>query len=343
MSTERAKKFAESLRNAGNIPVDDGEMKLPEYADEERIRRAQISFKNHFFAIFYSMYLGLITILAIPSILKVLIHTQKSSSDVTAYKRYMQTIYHTLAWFRHDLKPGTRAWQSLQAVRNMHFHASQSANAAAKGIISQKDIAITQFGFMGYSILLKDKTGCFFSEQDIEDYCHYFRVLGHLIGLKDEYNLCCETMEETYERLEVIRNDFLKPALEQPPKEFAEMTRFVANGMWCFNPRDAYNVIIFTIKRFCGLENFYYTEEEIPKSYDRSKLEVYKLGYYDRFFNWLTCFIHEYLLQFFIFRAFFNAQTQFHEFLITYFPFLAIYSFGWKKAYDIKILTKKNI
>jgi hypothetical protein len=108
--------------------------------------RAQVSFKNHFFAIFYSMYLGLITILAIPSILKILVHTQKSTSDATAYKRYMQTIYHTLAWFRNDLKPGTRAWKSLQAVRNMHTHASQSANAAAKGIISQKDLAITQFG-----------------------------------------------------------------------------------------------------------------------------------------------------------------------------------------------------
>lgn len=148
-------------------------------------------------------------------------------------------------------------------------------------------------------------------------------------------------MEETYERLEVVRTEFLKPALESAPEEFYQMTKYVANGMWCFNPRDSYHVILFSIKRMIGVPNYYYCEEEIPKGFDRSKLEVYKLGYYDRFFNWLTTFIHECLLQFAIFRVLFNLQTQFHEFLITYFPFLAMYSFGYDRAY-VTILDKKN-
>lgn len=53
------------------------------------------------------MFTGLLAILAIPSILKVLIFTKKSSTTVDAYKRYIQTIFHTLSWFRCDLKPGT--------------------------------------------------------------------------------------------------------------------------------------------------------------------------------------------------------------------------------------------
>lgn len=139
--------------------------------------------------------------------------------------------------------------------------------------------------------------------------------------------------------MEVIRDEFLRPALQFPPKDFEPMTRCIANGLWCFNPRDNYNIIIFMIKRMIGVPNFYYHEEEIPKDFDRSKLEVYKFGYYDRFEAWAVTFIHEYLLQFSFIRWFFNMDTLFHEFLITYFPFLAFYKFGYKNAY-VTILDK---
>jgi hypothetical protein len=155
-------------------------------------------------------------------------------------------------------------------------------------------------------------------------------------------NLCAETLDETFERLEVVRSQFLRPALEKPPVDFPEMARYISNGLWCFNPRDAYNVIIFTIKRLVGVENYYYQEDEYPANYDRSKSVINKMGYYDRFMNWLTVYIHEYLLQFSFFRTFFNAQTSFHEFLITYFPFLAMYSFGYDKAYVTILDDKKS-
>jgi hypothetical protein len=132
------------------------------------------------------MYLGLLAILSIPSILNVLVFTDKSSTDMTAYKRYMQTIYHTLTWFRHDLKPGTKAWKSLAAVRKFHFSASKSAEKASVGLISQKDMAITQYGFIGFSILSQKQTGVYASQEQIEDYCHLWRVIGHVIGIKDE-------------------------------------------------------------------------------------------------------------------------------------------------------------
>lgn len=141
--------------------------------------------------------------------------------------------------------------------------------------------------------------------------------------------------------MNAVRTEFLLPALQFPPKEFASMTRYISNGMWCFNPRDAYNVIIFMIKRMIGVPNYYYNESEIPADYDRSKLEIYKLSYYERFEAWCVCFMHEYLLQFFGFRWFFNMDTKFHEWLITYFPFLAFYKFGYKNAY-VSILGKDD-
>lgn len=132
------------------------------------------------------MYCGLLAILAIPSILNILVHTDRSSTDMTAYKRYIQTIYHTLTWFRHELKPGTKAWQSLAAVRKLHFSASRSAKSAKIGFINQKDMAVTQYGFIGFTILSQKETGVQGTREEMEDYCHFWRVLGHVIGVKDE-------------------------------------------------------------------------------------------------------------------------------------------------------------
>lgn len=133
-----------------------------------------------------AMYLGLLTILAIPSILNILIHTKKSSSVHTAYQRYMRTIYHVLLWFREDIKEGSRAWKSIHFVRKMHSTANNSSTAANSGIISQRDMAITQFGFMGFSVLFKNKLGINCTDEEMSDYCHFWRVMGHLFGINDE-------------------------------------------------------------------------------------------------------------------------------------------------------------
>lgn len=130
--------------------------------------------------------MGLLTILAIPSILNVLVHTDKSSTSVTAYKRYMQTVYHTLLWFRNDLKPETKAWKSLEAVRKSHFAASRSAKNASVGMVSQRDMAITQYGFMGFAVVNQIECGIQGTRQEMDDFCHLWRVLGHIIGISDE-------------------------------------------------------------------------------------------------------------------------------------------------------------
>lgn len=279
------------------------------------------------------MYLGLLAILSIPTILNVLVHTNQSSTDYSAYKRYMQTIYHTLLWFRHDLKPGTKCWKSLEAVRKHHFYSSKSASMAKVGMISQKDMAITQYGFMGFTTASKKFVGFQGSQQDLEDFCHIFRVIGSLIGIKDEYNLCCDSYEETMERLEVIKTEFLRPNLESPPEEFESMTKYITNGLWCFNPTDSYDTIVFVIKRMIGVPDYYYNDEEIPEGYDKSKLKYNSMRLGEKFDLWTSVLIHEYLLQFNLIRWIMNFQTLVHEYLIRYFPFLAFYMFGFKRAF----------
>lgn len=151
------------------------------------------------------------------------------------------------------------------------------------------------------------------------------------------FNLCAETFEETLERLTMIRTEFLLPNLQNPPKDFTVMTKYIANGLWCFDPLDSYNEIVFMVKRLSGLPNFHYFESEFPENYDKKNLEILKLSYWDRIVIWLSIITRQCFLRFFILRWMFNFVTLFSEFLIRYFPFLAFCKFGFRNSYvDIK-------
>lgn len=96
------------------------------------------------------MLCGLLVILAVPSILNVLIYTKQSSTAMTAYRRYVATIMHTLNWYYEDLTPGSTSWKSIAYVRRTHAATSKRSSSKLSGrIIAQKDMAVTQFGFVG--------------------------------------------------------------------------------------------------------------------------------------------------------------------------------------------------
>lgn len=87
---------------------------------------------------------------------------------MTAYRRYMATIFHTMSWYDEELIEGSRqvkcisassfysklfsiirSWKSLEAVRKRHVRVSLQSIKSNVGMISQKDMALTQFGFVG--------------------------------------------------------------------------------------------------------------------------------------------------------------------------------------------------
>lgn len=75
--------------------------------------------------------------------------TGRSSTPDTARRRYVSTILHTVSWYEIDLSPGSKSWKSLNMVRKMHLNASNNATAKNAGFISQMEVALTTFGFMG--------------------------------------------------------------------------------------------------------------------------------------------------------------------------------------------------
>lgn len=96
-----------------------------------------------------SNFCGLLTLLSDPKGLKILSSTQRSNTPEAAKKRYVSTIMHIISWYETDLSPGSKSWASLNQVRRMHLLASNSSNAKNIGFMSQAEVALTTFGFMG--------------------------------------------------------------------------------------------------------------------------------------------------------------------------------------------------
>ncbi|KAG5862169.1 hypothetical protein JTB14_000530 [Gonioctena quinquepunctata] len=82
--------------------------RIPPFYDERLFRKGQEFYKKHSFSMIAAKFFGLISVLAIPTILKILIFTKMSSSVLTAYKRYVATVYHMAVWYDNDFKPGSK-------------------------------------------------------------------------------------------------------------------------------------------------------------------------------------------------------------------------------------------
>jgi len=66
--------------------------------------RGQKYFYDNFYAMMVAKLIGLVLVLSIPTILDVLVHSNKSSEPYTAFRRYVDTIRHMIRWYNYDVK-----------------------------------------------------------------------------------------------------------------------------------------------------------------------------------------------------------------------------------------------
>ncbi|CAG9791374.1 unnamed protein product [Diatraea saccharalis] len=216
-----------------NVPLEKLEMKLPDDFDEKRFNQGRRFYWDNCYAMSTSMMLGLVAVFAVPSILRILVSTRRSNSTFTAYRRYLSTLLHTVTWFEHELKPGTKSWKSLYAVRTRHLKAGNAAKLKGLGVVSQRDIALTQYGFIGFSLLKPDKFGITqLQEGDWEAYVYSWRVIGQMIGLEDRYNICRKTAEETRQVCQALQDRVYTPCLENVPEYYEHAARVMLDAEW---------------------------------------------------------------------------------------------------------------
>lgn len=80
-----------------------------------------------------------------------------------------------------------RAYKSLKLVHAKHTAANRRGMTKNIGSLSQSSLAITQFGFMGFGLLMPEKLGVVVrDEKDMEGFIHFWRVIGYLLGVDEE-------------------------------------------------------------------------------------------------------------------------------------------------------------
>ncbi|XP_050528325.1 uncharacterized protein LOC126898392 isoform X2 [Daktulosphaira vitifoliae] len=230
---------------------------LPEWFNEQLFTRAQ----KYFFANFYSMFvgklMGLILVLTVPSILEVLVLTNKSSDSYNAFKRYKDTIRHMIRWYGYDVKDlKSKSQKSVITVHGFHCSASKLSEKYGLGVrVSQKDMALTQFGFMGMIIIRKSELCIVGTEEDEFAMVHFWRTIGYMLGIHDKFNLCQGTLEEVRCACAIIMDEVYAPGLRQPPKGFQPMFEALIDGLKPVSPVLDVNAFLRYTQDLCGVSS----------------------------------------------------------------------------------------
>lgn len=215
----------------------------------------------------------------------------------------------------------------------MHVSINSRAEKTGSGLfITQKDMAITQFLYIGFQA-----SGSYYgtvgSAEDFENYNHYARMIGYMLGIKDEFNCCGATYAETLGRIEAIKEDFLKPNIENPVSEYLDYAKIAVKGMWHMDPTLHFESVMWQVKRTLRIPGYYYFESERQKfEQPGSNMKILeKLTLYSRFRIFIDVITFEYLTKIFIIRMLlilFRMSIQ----LLEVFPILLVISFGRKFA-----------
>ncbi|XP_076284216.1 uncharacterized protein LOC143210862 isoform X2 [Lasioglossum baleicum] len=303
---------------------------LPAFFDEKKFLLGQRMFYNNVFTMMIAKLCGLLSLFAVPSIRNVLAFTKQSGTLCASFHRYVSTILHTWVWYGKRAGIEKEFLDSLKIVRKKHCVAFRKSSEAGLGRVSQLDMALAQFGFMGFTVLAGDYLGVNNSSEELEGLIHFWHVVGSMLGMEDKYNLCAGNVEETRALCRRVLDEVFLPSLANKNKAFTEMSRTLIEGLWPLNPyldSDAFVVFTLTLASSSATNNNH-----------SLKTDTSHLSWYGRFILNLQLMVHKYLLATTrwwssLFRAYFNGQMRMTMYIIERLPFLAFWTYGIKNSY----------
>lgn len=187
-----------------------------------------------------------------------------------------------------------------------------------------------------YILLKPHLLGIPVSRDNYEAYVHFWRVNGHMIGIEDRFNACTDAWDTTRPRLEYALNEIFKPALENASADFYQMATAAIDGLWSYNPKLDAPTVFYITKYLTGCEGYTYFQSNLDAlDDDREKNDrtLNALNWYSRLKLLFSVTARSYLINFSIFRWYFNFQLKMFRIVNANLPILAIVRFGVKNAY----------
>lgn len=199
------------LREGDAIVTPEGDisqMEMPNWFDKEKFNKAKEVYKNYFACVNFSHLCGLLLSFYFSKNIKTLRSTGESETTRTLFHRYLATIRHIQKWYEGNVwDVNDPAHRSLATVRSMHAKVAAKMSTRKDGLVyvSQWDMAVTQWAFVGPMVLFPTRVGlhgC--SSEEYEALIHFWRTIGYLLGIEDQYNLCDGTYEQAMAACKIV-------------------------------------------------------------------------------------------------------------------------------------------
>ena len=219
----------------------------PSWLDVELLIDGRRVACDHLFGLMYGHLSGLYMLVYLPSILFPLLATGASKSVADLFVRYLSTLRHVHTWYAGDISNSSDdAAKSIALVRRMHSQIAQRLNAGKTSgqnvlYLSAWDMHLTQFAFVGLPILKPQYFGFRDNPKDLEALIHFWRYVGHLLGIPDHYNLCNKPLPELREHCQLLLDNIFKPALAKSQRDSSAMSDGIVESVRSYIPGLAVN------------------------------------------------------------------------------------------------------
>ncbi|XP_011632182.1 uncharacterized protein LOC105423913 [Pogonomyrmex barbatus] len=285
---------------------------LPDWYNDKLYKKGQSFYMQNFLSMVVANTVGLIVVLSVPEILKVLQYTKRSSTPHAAFKRYIETLLHMYNLATNDPQDTNSKWyKSMNAIRWYHKMATRRTKNSGIGEISQRDMVLTQFAFVGYALVSPTYFGLRSTPEEEEAFNHLWRVNGYMLGIPDRFNLCRKDAKETIQLCEKIKGLYVN-YLTNIPSEFNDVMRNAIDALWYFD---------ITIN----------TDAVLYFTYLLHGIKYKELGWY----SWLNLKYRELIIKLYyvpyigtILRICYNYLIHFLIWNVQHFPILAWIKFG---------------
>ncbi|KAK7022847.1 hypothetical protein SK128_008422 [Halocaridina rubra] len=141
-------------------------------------------------------------------------------------------------------EPSHPFYTAIQQDITPHAEANMTPKTTQFHFISQLDMCITQYTFIGLLVAHPEKLGAGgASEEEFAGLIHFWRGIGWLLGIDDKYNFCSGTVAETRALSLEIEHLIAIPFLSKASWNYEHMSRSLMSGMQIIIPNLTYPVM----------------------------------------------------------------------------------------------------
>lgn len=120
--------------------------------------------------------------------------------------------------------------------------------------VSQSDMAITQFIFIGMALVYPKEFGLgSATEEELEAFCHTWKGLGYFLGIEDEFNFCSGTLDEVRQRTRDLIEVWMKPNLRDITDEWEHVGRAICDGLSIYMPLARFDALLLFVMEVIGV------------------------------------------------------------------------------------------